>query len=85
MENIKSIESNFQSKNHDKIDSSKNRRRKKIILEKMMMTSKKLPLCLKIYAEKRNIKLNSIDNSQVLHNNFFDKHPATFIGKKGKE
>mgnify|MGYP006873061014 CR=1 FL=1 len=34
---------------------------------------------------KRKVKLNSIDNSQVLHNNFFNNHPPTLLEKKEKK
>ena len=84
MENIKSIESNFQRKNHDKVNSSKIRRRKKNYFGKDDDDLQEITIGPENICRKRNIKLNSIDNSQVLHNNFFDKHPATLVEKKEK-
>ena len=85
MENIKSIESNFQKKNQKKINSSKNRRRKKILFAKDDDDLQEITIGPENMCRKRKIKFNSIDNtSQVLQNNFFDKHPSTFVGKKEK-
>ena len=82
MENIKSIESNFQKKNHKKLNSTKNRRRKKNLFGKeddeQEITIGKENTC-----RKRNIKFNSIDTSQNFNNHFLEKHPSsTYVGKK---
>ena len=85
MENIKSIESNYKKRNHNKkINSSKNRKRKRNLFGKEDDEIEEITIGPENTCRKRKIKFNSIDTSHVLHNNFFRKHPSTYIGKKEK-
>lgn len=84
MENIKSIESNFQKKHYKKINSTKNRKRKKNILGKDDDEIQEITIGPENICRKRKLQFNSIDNSEVLHNNFFNNHPSTLMDKKKK-
>ena len=83
MENIYSNESKFQSKYY-KINSSKNPRKNKFIFRQDDDIVQEITIGPENIGKKRNIKFNSIENTQVLYNNIFNNYPSSFVAKKEK-
>jgi len=83
MENIKSSESVLQNK-YTKINSSKNQRKNRFIFRQDDDIVQESTIGPENMGKKRNIKFNSIDNTQFLYNNSFNNHPSSFVAKKEK-